>query len=350
MLELLETISGGVVLAGYLAAAVALPAAVVIAFVLLVATVLTVGIDSVLARLPLGVLAPLAVVGRVFRSLFTYGTGLAAFVALVGLATGALQSNANVLGFGLAKTIETLVAIQDLVAGWLTGKQLNDMLVETQGEGGLSSLRLLESVTAVHLHEVLGAGVTLLAFRWTFAAFLSALAGLYIVVEPARALRRRVAREIEEGTGIVPVTVARTIAAPIRVVRPPQEAGPAREAGAVAPARIAIVTLDPALAKELTQHVESLGFSAPVVARSIMEASAGEVLPSVLFVDGQNLQWIAAERVPPRIRARMVAVTQAGVFVPDTWKVDAYQLETGVEGLLDVMRRHTARRSSAAGA
>ncbi|MDE3194137.1 MAG: hypothetical protein KGN00_10645, partial [Chloroflexota bacterium] len=196
MLELLEYVAGGVVLAFYLFIAVVLPTAVIVAFVLLIGTLLRGAIDPAVAALPAAIRANrvLAAIGRPLRMLVIRGIGIALFLALVGVA--ASGPSPGVLQSGFQQILVTLTVIQDVVATWITGSVLNDMLVQLQttpGEGQLTSLRLLENLVAAHLYTTLKPGVTDLAFRWTFAAFASALVAVYVVLEPVRAVRRRLA-------------------------------------------------------------------------------------------------------------------------------------------------------------
>ena len=199
MFELLEYVAGGVVLAFYLFVAVVLPTAVMVVFVLLIGTLLRTAIDPVVEALPEGIRTngALASIGRPLRGLVIRGVGVAIFLALVGVAT--TGPSPGVLIGGFQEILVTLTAIQDIVATWITGQNLNDMLILLQpapGEAQLAGVRLLENLVTTHLYQELKPGVTATAFRWTFAAFASALVAVYVVLEPVRAIRRRLASSI----------------------------------------------------------------------------------------------------------------------------------------------------------
>ena len=375
MLELLETIAGGVVMAIYLAASVVLPSAFIAAFVVLVASLLRVGIDAVLRRVgDPEWLQILRVPGIIARSAFTWATGFTMFLVLVGAASGEIGS--AILVVGLTRTIEALVGLQDVVAQAFSGRALTDMLVETQSDALLSSLRIFETMSATHLHQEIRPGVTLLAFRWTFAAFANALFVFYVLLEPLRALRRRVAHGVETvGVPTVERTVAARVAvagggfveaapvapaqAPARLVTLPRRE-PLRDLSApderpaveeaelpsadVAAARLTLVARDPALVEAVRQQLEILGFAAPTVVSSVAQALGGSVVSSLVLVDARYLQWVNVDNVPLAARLRMVAITQPGFGLPDGWHIDTYPLESGVHGLLDLVRSRLARR------
>lgn len=378
MLELLETISGAVVLAAYLAIAVVLPSAVVIAFVAMIGTLLRLVMDPLVGALPERVRTNerLASVGRPVRRLVIWSIGTAAFLALVGTASGAADET-NVLASGLGRMLVTLTAIQDIVATAFTGRVLNDMLLElapAEGEHPIVSLRLLQIQVAVHLFEVLKPGVTSLAFRWTFAAFATAVVGIYFVVEPLRAVRRRVAlllapapretvltqESLERQAEMIAQALAKATpgaaAAPAAVAAQPvsrwarpgatRPAAPPAEAaapGAIASPRVAVVTWDGELAATLERQLDSAGF-APLAMRSVAEAFASRVWPQVVFIDARHLQWLSPDRLPLLVRARLIAVTRDDIRVPRGWQLDTHAVESGADALLDLLRRRDARR------
>jgi len=371
MLELLETIAGAVVLFAYLGVAVVLPTAVIVAFVLLIGTLMRLGIDPLVARIPEVVRTQgiLAFAGRILRSVVTWSAGSVVFLSLVGIATGG-ESGA-LLADGFGQTVVTLVALQDIVATWISGRVLNDLLVQTQqapGENPVTSLRLLETLVTSYLHRTLGIGVTLLAFRWTFAAFATAFVAIYVVLEPVRAIRRRLAQLIAGASRpavIAEESLARQaelIAQAVARAMPQPVAGPAvavptwrsaaaapavpaaTAAGPVAsPQRVAVVTWDGALAAELGRQLDGAGF-APLVLRSVAEAFAGRVWPSIVFIDARHLQWLSPERLPLLVRSRLVAVTSAGAAVPRGWQLDTHVVESGADALLELLRKRDQRR------
>jgi len=375
VLDLLETIAGGVVMAIYLAASVVLPSALIAAFVVLVASLVRIGIDAMLRRLADAEwLQILRVPGVVARSAFTWASGFVLFLVLVGAASG--EIGPAVVLVGLTRTIEALVGLQDVVAQAFSGRSLTDMLVETQSDALLSSLRIFETMSATHLHQELRPGVTLLAFRWTFAAFANALFVFYVLLEPLRAVRRRVAhgvltvgapaaertvaaRVAVAGGGFVESAPAAPAQAPARLVTlqrreprpdlPVMEERPAVEEVAlpsaeVAAARLTLVTRDPALVDAIREQLAILGFAAPTVVGSVAQALGGPAVPSLVLVEARYLQWVNVDYVSLAARLRMVAITQQGVDLPADWHVDTYALESGVHGLLDLLRSRLARR------
>lgn len=379
MLELLEYVAGGVVLAFYLFVAVVLPAAVIIVFVLLIGTLLRTAIDPAVGALPEGMRTSrvLVAIGRPLRTLVVRAVGIALFLALVGMATSG--PSPGILQSGFQQIIVTLTAIQDIVATWVTGSVLNDMLVQLQpaaGESAVTSLRLFENLVATHLYGTLKPGVTDLAFRWTFAAFASAFVAVYVVLEPVRAVRRRIAqliapRPIEttlteeslerqaeliaqalaRATPGVPAAPAPAAAAaavshwgrPGMARAPTPSLAPAPAPGAIASQRVAVVTWDGELAAELERQLDAAGF-APLPVRSVAEAFATRVWPAIVFIDARHLQWLSPDRLPLLVRARLIAVTRDDVRVPRGWQLDTHRLESGAEALLDLLRRRDARR------
>lgn len=375
MLELLETIAGGVVLAAYFGVAVALPAGVVVLFVALIGTLIRTGLDALLGLLPARVreIALLARIGRAVRRAFIWSVGTLLFLALVG--TSSSVAGANVFASGFAQMIVTLSAIQDIVAQWFTGEQLNDMLVvlvPTAGASPTTSLRDFQVLVAVHWHETLQPGVTTTAFRWTFAAFATSIAAIYIVFEPLRAVRKRLAlviappsqqvtlteSSLERQAEMIAQALARTtpaaapaaVAQPVsqwarpgvsRAITPAAMAAPAP--GAVVSQRVAVVTWDGELATELERQLDAAGFS-PLVMRSVAEAFASRVWPAIVFIDARHLQWLSPDRLPLLVRARLVAITRAGVRVPAGWQLDTHSVEAGGDALLDLLRRRDVRR------
>lgn len=374
MLDLLETIAGVVVLAAYLGVAIVLPVGAIVLFVLLIGTLLRVGLDAVVRVLPERVREmPLLVqVGRRLRGALIWAVGSVLFLALVGVSS--TVEAPNLIAAGFAQTIVTLAAIQDIVATWFTGRVLNDMLVElvpAPGEGLLVSLSRLEVLVAVHLYNTLQPGVTSLAFRWTFAAFATAVAGFYVVFEPLRATRRRIAQliappsqqvvlsegSLERQAELIAQALARaTPAAPPAAAAQPVSTwarpGVARPAaapaappapGAVASHRVAVVTWDGELAAELERQLDAAGF-APLVMRSVAEAFASRVWPQVVFIDARHLQWLSPDRLPLLVRARLIAVTRDDLRVPAGWQLDTHAVESGADALLDLLRRRDVRR------
>ena len=375
MLDLLEIVAGAVVLAAYLAVAIVLPVAVIVLFIRLIGVLLGVGMDALVGALPARVREnALAVrIGRQARRLVVWGVGTALFLVLVG--TSSTIEAPNILAAGFAQTILTIAAIQDLVAQAFTGKLLNDFLVEIQlgaDEAPIAALTRLQVAVAIHWYDTLQPGVTSLAFRWTFAASLSALAGIYVVFEPLRAVRRRVAQliapqasqvtlteaSLERQAELIAQALARaTPAAPVAApaqptsvwARPGLARAPAASAmappapGAVASQRVAVVTWDGELAAELERQLEAAGF-APLVMRSVAEAFASRVWPAIVFLDARHLQWLSPDRLPLLVRARLVAVTREGVRVPAGWQLDTHAVESGGDALLDLLRRRDVRR------
>jgi hypothetical protein len=317
---------------------------------------------------------------RVFgtlRTLILRVLGLLAFLAMVGVSIAGPSPDALEAGF--AQTIVTLTAIQDIVATFLTGRVLNDMLVEVQpapGESLVQSLRLLENLVVNRAFTSLKPAVTLLAFRWTFAAFATGVVFIYLVYEPARAIRRRVAQLIsprdvtlsEESLERQAELIAQALARSTPAAGAPAAAMPAAPAvrfaapgtvrapispleqpapGAISSTqRVAIVTWDGELATEMERQLDSAGF-APIVLRSVAEAFASRVWPAVVFLDARHLQWLSPDRLPLLVRARLVAVTRADTRVPRGWQLDTHRLEAGTEALLGLLRRRDARRKRA---
>ncbi|MGH2379541.1 MAG: hypothetical protein ACRDGT_13875, partial [Candidatus Limnocylindria bacterium] len=196
MLDLLETIAGAVVLAAYLGVAVVLPAGVVVLFVALMGTLIRTGLDAVIRALPARIRETpvLARVGRAVRGAFIWSVGTLLFLALVGASSTVPAPNVFVAGFG--QMVVTLTAISDIVAQWFTGRVLNDLLVElvpAAGEHALVPVARFQVLVAVQLFNSIEPGVTLTAFRWTFAAFATSVAAFYVVFEPLRAVRKRLA-------------------------------------------------------------------------------------------------------------------------------------------------------------
>ncbi len=378
MLDLLEYVAGGVVLAFYLLVAVVLPTAIMVVFVLLIGTLLRTVLDPAVASLPEGVRGnrALVAIGRPVRTLVVRGIGIAIFLALVGVAGSG--PSPGVFQSGFQEILVTLTAIQDIVATWITGRVLNDMLIELQpspGESAVSSLKLLETLVTVHLYDVLKPGVTSLAFRWTFAAFASAFVAVYVVLEPVRAIRRRLAwiisprpvettlteESLERQAELIAQALARATpgaqpapaAAPAAPVStwgrpgmaraPASSLAPAPAPGAVASQRVAVVTWDGELAAELERQLDAAGF-APLQVRSVAEAFASRVWPAIVFIDARHLQWLAPDRLPLLVRARLIAVTSGDVRVPRGWQLDTHGVESGADALLELLRRRDARR------
>lgn len=375
MLDLLETIAGAVVLGAYFAVAVVLPAGVVVLFVALIGTLIRTGLDAALGLLPVRVreVDLLARIGRALRRAFTWSVGMLVFLALVGASSSV--PGANIFASGIGQMVVTLAAIQDIVAQWFTGEQLNDMLVvlvTTAGASPITALREFQILVAVHLHEVLDPGVTTTAFRWTFAAFATSVAAIYVVFEPLRAVRKRLAiviappsqqvtlteSSLERQAEMIAQALARATPAPAvapaaqpastwarpgvsRAITPAAMAAPAP--GAVASQRVAVVTWDGELATELERQLDAAGFS-PLVMRSVAEAFASRVWPAIVFIDARHLQWLSPDRLPLLVRARLVAITRAGVRVPAGWQLDTHSVESGGDALLDLLRRRDVRR------
>ena len=151
MLELLETVAGVVVLFVALAVAVVLPSGVIVLFVLLIGTLLRTVTDPLVRSIPEEARRSRFLL-RTFgalRTLVLRVVGLLAFFALVGASI--VGPAPDVIQAGFAQTIVTLTAIQDIVATYLSGRVLNDMLVEVQpapGENPLLSFKLLENLVA----------------------------------------------------------------------------------------------------------------------------------------------------------------------------------------------------------
>lgn len=378
MLELLETVAGVVVLGFYLAVAVVLPSGVVFLFVSLIGTLLRLGIDPVVAALPEKVRAnpQLTSAGRFVRGLFLRGVGILLFLTLVGASSDGLSP--TVVQDGFAQLLVTFAAIQDIVATWMTGKVLNDMLVSLQpapGESSIVSLKLLEIQVAVHLFDTFKPGVTNLAFRWTFAAFATGVVAVYVVFEPLRAVRRRVAQVIspapretilseeslERQAELIAQALARaTPAAPaapapapvptLQWGRPGMARAPTAPLVPAAPAavasqRVAVVTWDGELGAEMERQLDAAGFS-PLVLRSVAEAFSSRTWPQVVFIDARHLQWLSPDRLPLLVRARLVAVTRDDVRVPRGWQLDTHAVESGADALLEMLRRRDARRKA----
>lgn len=375
MLDLLETIAGGVVLAAYLGIAVVLPAGVVVLFVALIGTLIRTGLDAAVRAVPARIreIPVLTRIGRALRGALIWSVGSLLFLALVGTSSTVPAPNIFLAGFG--QMVVTLTAIQDIVAQWFTGKVLNDMLVElvpTEGEHALVPIARFQVLVAVNFFNAIEPGVTLTAFRWTFAAFATAVAAIYVVLEPVRAVRRRLAlviappsqqvtlteSSLERQAEMIAQALARaTPAAATAPLAPPVSAwarpGLARAAapsalaspapGAVASQRVAVVTWDGELATELERQLDAAGFS-PLVMRSVAEAFASRVWPAIVFIDARHLQWLSPDRLPLLVRARLVAITREGVRVPAGWQLDTHSVEAGGDALLDLLRRRDVRR------
>ena len=375
MLDLLETIGGGVVLAAYLGVAVVLPAGVVVLFIALIGTLIRTGLDALVSVVPPRI-RDVPVLGRIARALrraFIWSVGALLFLALVGTSSTVPAPNIFVSGFG--QMVVTLAAIQDIVAQWFTGKVLNDLLVElvpAPGEHALVPIARFQVLVAVNLFNTIDPGVTLTAFRWTFAAFATSVAAIYVVFEPLRAVRKRLAiviappsqqvtlteSSLERQAEMIAQALARAtpavapaaVAQPVsqwarpgvsRAVTPAAMAAPAP--GAVASQRVAVVTWDGELATELERQLDAAGFS-PLVMRSVAEAFASRVWPAIVFIDARHLQWLSPDRLPLLVRARLVAITRAGVRVPAGWQLDTHSVEAGGDALLDLLRRRDVRR------
>lgn len=379
MLDLLETIAGAVVLAAYFFIAVALPAGVIVLFVALIGTLIRTGLDVVIGLLPERVrgIALLARIGRAIRRAFIWSVGTLLFLALVG--TSSTVPGANIFVSGFTQVVITLSAIQDIVAQWFTGEQLGDMLVvlvpPTAETPLLTSLRDFQVLVAVHWHQTLNPGVNTLTFRWTFAAFAVSVAAIYVVFEPLRAVRKRVAvmiapqvtqttltqESLERQAEMIAQALAKASpAAPAPVQAAPASAwarpGLARAPapasslappapGAIASQRVAVVTWDGELATELERQLDAAGFS-PLVMRSVAEAFASRVWPAIVFIDARHLQWLSPDRLPLLVRARLVAVTRDDVRVPPGWQLDTHSVSAGGDPLLELLRRRDARRKA----
>jgi len=378
MLELLEIVAGVVVLAFYLAVAVVLPSGVVFLFVSLIGTLLRLGIDPVVAAVPERVRGDprLAPAGRFVRSLFLRVVGILLFFTLVGASQVGLSP--HVIQDGFAEILVNFTAIQDIVATWMTGNVLNDMLLALQpapGESAIVSLKLLENLVATHLFLTLKPGVTSLAFRWTFAAFATGVVGIYVVFEPLRAVRSRVSAIIAPARRETVISEeslerqAELIAQALAKVTPAAAAAPAPAAAptlswarpgmaraptapltpaapaAVASQRVAIVSWDGELAAEMERQLDAAGFS-PLVLRSVAEAFASRVWPQIVFIDARHLEWLSPDRLPLLVRARLVAVTREDVRVPRGWQLDTHAVESGAGALLEMLRRRDARRKA----
>src|SRR6266511_1237163 len=146
MLDLIVTVAGSISLAFYLAVAVVLPSGIVFLFVNLIGTLLRLAIDPVVAAIPESVRAgPLAPFGRFIRGATTRGIGIVLFLALVGLSTSGISD--AVVQDGFLQLLITFTAIQDIVATWMTGRVLNDLLVQVQPartESAVASFSLLQ--------------------------------------------------------------------------------------------------------------------------------------------------------------------------------------------------------------
>jgi hypothetical protein len=375
VLELLETLAGVVVLFAYLAVAVVLPSGVIVAFVLLIGTLLRTVTDPLVRLIPEEARRS-RLLARVFSGLRTAVlrvVGLLLFLAMVGASVGG--PSPDMIQVGFAQTIVTLTAIQDIVATFLSGRVLNDMLIELQpapGESPVVSLKLLENLVANRTYTSLKPAVTLLAFRWTFAAFATGVVAIYLVYEPARAVRRRIAQiisprdvtlseeSLERQAELIAQALARsapTAAAPaapapaaaVRFAPPGTARAPVDLLAQPAPGaisstqRVAVVTWDEELATEMERQLDSAGF-APIVLRSVAEAFASRVWPAIVFLDARHLQWLSPDRLPLLVRARLVAVTRSDTRVPRGWQLDTHRIEAGTEALLDLLRRRDARR------
>ena len=370
-------IAGAVSLGFYLAVAVVLPSGVVFLFVNLIGTILRLGIDPLVAAIPETVRAgPLAPFGRFLRGFTTRGIGILLFLALVGLSTTGISESA--LQDGLSQLLVTFTAIQDIVATWMTGRVLNDLLVQVQpapGESSLVSLSQFQIQVTNHLFTTFKPGVTNLAFRWTLAVFEVGVVAVYIVFEPLRAVRRRLAQVIapaqretviseeslERQAELIAQALARTtpaaVAAPapaaaprIQWAQPGTARVPTQPLVAAAPTaipsqRVAIVTWDGELAAEMERQLDAAGF-APLVLRSVAEAFASRVWPQIVFIDARHLQWLSPDRLPLLVRARLIALTRDDLRVPRGWQLDTHAIESGSDALLEMLRRRDARRKT----
>lgn len=379
MLELLETIAGGITLAVYLAIAVVLPSGVVFLFVSLIGTLLRLGIDPIVALVPENVRAgPFAPFGRFLRSLAVRGVGIVLFLALVGASTGGISP--DVLQAGFVQLLVTFTAIQDIVATWMTGRVLNDLLVQIQpaaGEPPVVSLRQLQFQVMDRVFRTfeLQRQVTQFAFRWTFAAAEVGIVAFWLVFEPLRAVRRRVAQlispvqretviseeSLERQAELIaqalakatPAAAAAPAPAPaprIQWARPGTARAPTQPLTAVAPTaipsqRVAIVTWDGELASEMERQLDAAGFS-PLVLRSVAEAFASRVWPQMVFIDARHLQWLSPDRLPLLVRARLIALTRDDLRVPRGWQLDTHAVESGADALLEMLRRRDSRRKT----
>lgn len=375
MLELLETLSGFVVIAAYLTVAVLLPAGVVVLFVALIGTLIRLALDAAVAALPARIrgIPVLARVGRAVRGAFIWIVGIALFLALV--STSSTIETGNPLARGFGQMVVTLAAIQDIVSQAMTGKGLVDLLSEllpVGDEHALVPILRFQNLVAVHLFNTIDPPVTQTAFRWTFAAFTVAVSAFWFVFEPLRAVRKRLAlviappsqqvtlteSSLERQAEMIAQAFARAtpaaapapVAQPVsqwarpgvsRAITPAAMAAPAP--GAVASQRVAVVTWDGELATELERQLDAAGFS-PLVMRSVAEAFASRVWPAIVFIDARHLQWLSPDRLPLLVRARLVAVTRTGVRVPGGWQLDTHSVEAGGDALLDLLRRRDVRR------
>jgi hypothetical protein len=377
VLELIETIGGGVALGVYLGLAVALPSAVVFLFVSLIGTLLRLGLDPLVGAIPERVRAgPLAPYARFVRGLALRGVGIVLFLALVGVSTAG--PSAAVVADGFEQLLVTYTAIQDIVATWMTGHPLNDLLIRVQpaaGEAAITTLRQFEIQVVDHIFDTFKPGVTKFAFRWTFAAFEVGIVAVYVVFEPLRAARRRLAQVIspapretvlseeslERQAELIaqalakasPAAAAAPAPAPVPTVqwaRPGVARAPAAPLTAAAPSavasqRVAVVTWDGELAAEMERQLDAAGFS-PLVLRSVAEAFASRVWPQIVFIDARHLQWLSPDRLPLLVRARLVALTRDDLRVPRGWQLDTHAVESGGDALLEMLRRRDARRKA----
>ncbi|HEX9437275.1 MAG TPA: hypothetical protein VGA16_08985 [Candidatus Limnocylindria bacterium] len=378
MLDLLVTVAGSISLAFYLAVAVVLPSGIVFLFVNLIGTLLRLAIDPVVAAIPESVRAgPLAPFGRFIRGATTRGIGIVLFLALVGLSTSGISD--AVVQDGFLQLLITFTAIQDIVATWMTGRVLNDLLVQVQPartESAVASFSLLQIQVTNHLFDTFKPGVTNLAFRWTLAAFEVGVVAVYVVFEPLRAARRRLAsviapaqretviseESLERQAELIAQALAKATpaaAAPVAPAAPRVQWGrpglaraPAAPLTPTAPTaipslRVAVVTWDGELAAEMERQLDAAGFS-PVVLRSVAEAFASRVWPQIVFIDARHLQWLSPDRLPLLVRARLLAVTRDEVRVPRGWQLDTHAVESGADALLELLRRRDARRKGSA--
>lgn len=377
MLELLEIIAGGITLAVYLTIAVVLPSGVVLLFVGLFGTVLRIGLDPVVAAIPESVRAgPLAPFGRFIRGIALRGIGIVLFLALVGFSSDLQEL--ELLQRGFAQLLVTFTAIQDIVATAISGRVLNDLLVQIQpaaGEPAVASLRQLQFQVADHVFKSFKPGVTFFAFRWTLAAFEVGIVGFYLVFEPLRATRRRLAQliapaqreaviseeSLERQAELIAQALAKAtpaaaaVAAPapaprIQWARPGTARAPTQPLTPAAPTaipsqRVAVVTWDGELAAEMERQLDAAGF-APLVLRSVAEAFASRVWPQMVFIDARHLQWLSPDRLPLLVRARLIALTRDDLRVPRGWQLDTHAVESGADALLEMLRRRDARRKT----
>jgi hypothetical protein len=66
----------------------------------------------------------------------------------------------------------------------------------------------------------------------------------------------------------------------------------------------------------------------------------------MVFIDARHLQWLAPDRLPLLVRARLVAVTRGDLRVPRGWQLDTHAVESGTDALLEMLRRRDARRKT----